>query len=98
MATKNQENKTYTILSIDAWAGCEKGSWEWNSWHNVGEFDGSLEKDCKIIRWFINNGYLNAKAARRVYVDDDQYNLVICAKKDHQPLFAIEKASKGYCE
>lgn len=35
-------NKQYRILSIDAWAGCGEGSWDWNAWYDVGVFDGNI--------------------------------------------------------
>jgi hypothetical protein len=35
-------------------------------------------------------GYLSAKSAGRVAIDDDQYNVVIVAKGTREPLFAIE--------
>jgi len=84
--------KRHKILSIDAWADCEPKSWNWNAWYIVGHIDHDKipEKDCKVIRWLINNGFIRQDARRRVYVEDDGYNLVICARKDHMPLFAIE--------
>ena len=31
--------QTYTVLSIDAWAGDEPQSWDWNAWYDAGEVD-----------------------------------------------------------
>ena len=44
----------------------------------------------KTLRWFRENGYLKASSAGKAEVYDDQYNLVICARSMHEPLFAIQ--------
>lgn len=72
--------KTFRILSIDAWAGPEKQSWEWNNWHCVGNFPESLinESNRKILKYFRDElGMLNENSAGRVSIEDDGYNLVI---------------------
>lgn len=89
------------ILSIDAWAGscgeCEAcksedradvyGCWEWNSWHEIGKFEGDLNSP---LQWLIDEGYLGASADSLVTIEDDGLNLVITEKINGRPLYAIE--------
>lgn len=81
------------ILSIDAWRTPD-GGWTWNQWYSVGSIDqatfDTLTTTRSILRWMRNQGLLNAHSAGRVELDDDGYNLVICDRRDHRPLFAIE--------
>jgi hypothetical protein len=85
-----------TIFSIDAWAGYDGGGWQWNNWYKVGtisveEFEAITKKgDKAIAEWFHDNGYTTSSDMRRILIDDDQYNIVICEKKGGRPLFAIE--------
>ncbi len=80
------------VLSIDAW-GNEEDGYDWNAWYNVGEIDKetfeSLKTDSDFIQWFINNDYI-FNFPDRVYIEDDQYNIVICNKETGEPLYAIE--------
>jgi hypothetical protein len=82
------------ILSIDAWAGYEPKTWDWNNWFKVGEISKEefetlkTEKDYRF--WFRNNGYTNTANKKKVTIDDDQYNIVVCNAKTLRPLFAIE--------
>lgn len=81
------------ILSIDAWGNKEDG-YEWNNWFNVGtiskeEFE-SLKTDKQVAAWFHANGFTTSSDMRSIYIEDDQYNIVICEKKTMLPLFAIE--------
>ena len=81
------------VLSIDAWAESE-GGWNWNQWYHVGdiskeEFE-ALKTDKAIAVWFHENGYTATADMRRITIDDDQYNVVVCEKKGGMPLFAIE--------
>ena len=82
------------ILSIDAWAGTAPKSWEWNNWYHVGDIAKEdfekLDTDKKIATWFFENGYTTNADMRRIIIDDDQYNIVICEKKTGMPIFAIE--------
>ena len=82
------------ILSIVAWAGEEKGTWDWDNWFNVGEISKeefeTLKTDKQIATWFMENGYTTNDDMRSITIDDDQYNIVLCEKKTGQPLFAIE--------
>lgn len=84
----------YKILSIDAWAGPEPFSWDWNNWHTVGTVAEIPKTNDAIIQFFIDEGYLKPTAKEKVYVDDDQYNYVIKVKKDDCPLWAIEYGSQ----
>ena len=81
------------ILSIDAW-GNKEDRYDWNNWHTVGtitkaEFE-ALKTDKAYRLWFKRNGYTTTANARKCYIDDDQYSIVICDKSDNCPLFAIE--------
>ena len=84
--------KTVNILSIDAWRNYS--SWEWNNWFKVVTFDleadGSLlDSPRKLFRWLRVNGYLSVSSKGNVMVDDDQYNVVICDRRNGRPVFAI---------
>ena len=85
--------KTFKILSIEAWADGEDG-WYWNNWNCVGELEDETLLDNgrneELIAWFIQEGYLKETAKDLVYVDDDQYNLVITHKDSHEPIYAVE--------
>jgi len=80
-----------TILSIDAWR--DGPGWTWNQWYRVGTIDtttlATLKTDRQILAWMRREGYLSAKSAGRVCVEDDQYNLVICERGNRMPVFAI---------
>ena len=82
------------ILSIDAWADNEPKTWQWNNWFHIGDIDKAcfelLKTDKQIAEWFFNNGYTTNADMRKIYIDDDQYNIVICEKKTMMPIFAIE--------
>lgn len=80
------------ILSIDAWA--EPVGWSWNQWWKVGtvskeEFE-KLNTTRKVLKYMRDEGYLLGGSVGRCTVDDDQYNLVICDRKNGRPLYAIE--------
>ena len=81
------------VLSIDAWA-CEENTWNWNNSFTVGEISKEdfekLETDQDYASWFYENGFTSSADMRRILIEDDQYNIVICEKKTGQPLFAIE--------
>jgi hypothetical protein len=81
------------ILSIDAW-GNKKDGYDWNNWFNSGNIDKevfeTLTTDKQIATWFMENGFTTSDDMRKITIEDDQYNVVICEKKSGQPLFAIE--------
>ena len=80
------------IINIDAWG--DKEGWEWNDWCKCGEISKEefeklkTEKDYRLF--FRNAGYTTTADKKRIRIDDDQYNIVVCDAKDHRPLFAIE--------
>ena len=81
------------ILSIDAWGNGQDG-YDWNDWFNVGsiskeEFE-TLKTDKDYRLWFRRNGYTTTANARKCYIGDDKYNIVIYSKKSGAPLYAIE--------
>lgn len=89
------------ILSIDAW-GNRKDGYEWNAWYIVGEIDKvvfeTLDTDKKIAVWMHENGYTTTADMRKILIEDDQYNVVLCDKKTRQPIFAIEYGPEVYPE
>ena len=94
---KNPRNKTkeFKVLSIDAWGNSEDG-WEWNNWFNVGNIELSeseMDDERLTIARMIDQGFLRPGVEKKVYVNDDQYNLVIVDKETHEPIFAIEYGS-----
>lgn len=84
----NNESQV-SILSIDAWANGE--GWDWNAWYGVGKVDVTVcdKPDADILAFMVEEGYLKPKALECCYVDDDQYNKVICDKETHEPIYAI---------
>ena len=64
------------------------------NWFNVGEISKeefeTLKTDKEYRLWFRNNGYTTTANKKKVTIDDDQYNIVVCDAKTLRPLFAIE--------
>lgn len=96
MDITNKE-KTYRILSIDAWngccagCGCEEGSetcWTWNAWYPVGNFTGNIDGD--VIRQLVDAGFLKDTAIEGCRIEDDGWNVIVCRKDNCEPLYAIE--------
>ncbi len=79
---------TYDVISIDAWAGSEPDTWEWNSWHGCGNIElDPFAAPRQVLRAMKRNGYItNVNLGD---IEDDGYNLVIVSKKTREPLFAI---------
>ena len=84
------QSKTYRILSIDVWCNGD-GGYDWNQWWHVGVID---EPDTRSTRTLLRrlrlDGFLSWESCGRVYVEDDQYNLVVCERGNRRPLYAIE--------
>jgi DNA-binding transcriptional regulator YhcF (GntR family) len=78
------------ILSIDAWAS--DGGWDWNAWYTVGEISKEefekLDTDKKVLSYMRREGYINTSNKRKVYVNDDQHNLVITERKPDEQVHA----------
>ena len=90
MSDTETKPTTCKVLSIDAWRYDE--GWNWNQWWDVGEvpvefLDWSTRKQ---LAYFRKHGYLSAKSAGKVAIEDDQYNLVIVEKGNRRPVFAVE--------
>jgi hypothetical protein len=90
------QEKTFRILSIDAWRNGPH--WDWNNWHCVGDCPTQVADmpPRKLFRWLRDNGYLNARSIGKVELEDDQYNVVICERSTHRPLYAIEYGATVY--
>jgi hypothetical protein len=84
------ETKQVSILSIDAWADGDDG-WNWNQWYKVGSVDVTMcdKKEPEILAFMVAEGFLKSKALECCYVEDDQYNMVVCDKETHEPLYAL---------
>jgi hypothetical protein len=49
---------TFPVVEIDAWAGDEEGSWDWNSWAYVGHLELNLDSPHQeIINLFIQEDF-----------------------------------------
>jgi len=85
-------NTNYPVILIDAWAYDE--DWTWNTWQDIGRItvniDGSTRHILKRLR---EEHFLTDQSKGRVYIDDDQYNLVIRDRSTREPLIAIEYGS-----
>ena len=87
------------VLSIDAW-GDKSDGYQWNNWVSAGEISKDdfekLKTDKDFAVWFYENGLTNTADMRKIIIDDDQYNIIICEKKTRRPLFAIEYGPEYY--
>jgi hypothetical protein len=87
------ETKSFRVLSIDAWAEGED-NWAWNAWYSVGSIDASelesAEKAVGLVAWFVEHGYVNAKALTQCEIVDDGYNYVLAIEETGEPMYAIE--------
>ena len=89
--------QTYKVLSIDAWGNKDEG-YEWNQWWVIGHVTVDIDApQAQVIDALIDANILSPLAhdddSLNVYIEDDQYNLVICDKETDEPLFAIEYGS-----
>ena len=79
----------YKVLSIDAWRNGD--GWDWNQWFNAGTVElENLDNTRSVLKAMRDQGFLSEASKGRVEIDDDQYNLVICDRNNHMPIFAIE--------
>jgi hypothetical protein len=90
---KKRARTSVRILSIDAWR--DGDGWQWNNWFRVGSITLAelvlLDTPRKQIGYMRRMGYLSAKSAGRVRVDDDgSLNLTFLDRGTEEPLFAIE--------
>ena len=85
--------QTYKVLSIDAWAGDEPQSWDWNAWYDAGEVLIDINAEPKaVLNTMCESGFITSPELGDV--EDDQYNLVIVDKKTREPIFAIVYGDK----
>jgi hypothetical protein len=78
----------YRILSIDAWR--DGSDWTWNNWFHVDDIDDIPPTNRRILKLLREIGLLSEYSKGRVYIEDDQYNIVVRQKSNHMPLYAIE--------
>lgn len=78
-----------SLLSIDAWR--EREGWTWNNWHRLAYVPVTVADmpPRALLAWLRQSGYLSARSAGRVAVEDDGYNVVILARGTREPLFAV---------
>ena len=78
------------LLSIDAWR--YENGWSWNNWYTLEEniFIPEGLGNRELIRFFRENlNVLSDYSKGRVEIDDDGYNIVVCNRNTHEPLFAL---------
>ena len=79
------------ILSIDAWA--EEDGWSWNTWNTVGDISKEdfekLKTDKEIAVWMEEHGFTTTSDMRKILIDDDGFNVVLCERKSKMPVFAV---------
>lgn len=91
---KLPKTQTYKVLSIDSWKNSEN-SWYWNAWYNAGTIELlSLDDNRDVLRRMRDAGFLSEYSKGKIFIDDDQYNLVICNKNNREPIFAIVYGDK----
>jgi hypothetical protein len=80
------------ILSIEAWAN--EDGWSWNSWSVVGDISKrdfeKLTTDKKVAVWMYDNDFTTTSDMRKILIEDDGHNVVLCEKKSRRPIYAIE--------
>jgi len=84
------------ILSIDAWR--DGSGWEWNQWFNAGELntnDVNIDNTRALLKFLRAEGFLNEGSKGKVYIEDDQYNLVVKERSNNRPLYAIEYGAQS---
>ena len=81
-------NPNLKVISIDAWAGDEPRSWDWNAWYDAGEVAVDISAPPQtVLRKMQAAGFI--RSAKLCAVEDDTYNLVIVDRRTREPLFAI---------
>lgn len=80
---------TVRLLSIDAWR--DGDGWTWNNWHHVAFVpltwcDYTARELFKAMR---RAGYLAHDSGGQCVREDDQYNVVICARGSRMPVYAL---------
>ena len=94
MHTEPQPNPGYRVLSIHACR--DREGWTRNQRYTTGVF---APEECLtwtnrgLLKWLRETGLLHEDSKGKVAVQDDQYNLVILARGNRMPLFAIEYGS-----
>ena len=86
---RREHGPQVSILSIDAWR--DNGGWTWNSWYKIGEC-GAAWADAtprEILAMFRERGFTRADSKGRACIEDDQRNIVICARGTREPVYAI---------
>lgn len=84
------------ILQISAWRNSEQaGDYSWNEWFDIGDMDKATFETIgnstrKILKWLRDENYLSDQSKGKLYVEDDECNLVIVKRSNHCPLIAIE--------
>lgn len=75
------------ILQIDAWAGDEPGTWEWNQWFHAGKTSILPKSVTEFIVDVL--GGMATQADELYDIEDDQYNVILVNRETREPLFAV---------
>jgi hypothetical protein len=87
----NVSSGDFKVLSIDAWAGDNEFSWEWNDWHYIDSIRlVDINDNSEILTALVEHGFIKASAMNRVDLEDDSINVVVVNKDTREPLYAIE--------
>lgn len=90
MTNNDNSEKTFRLLSIDAWR--DMGGWTWNDWHSLMRVPAEVAdyKPRKLFSWLRDNGIASDHSKGKLAVEDDGYNVVIYERSNMRPLWAIE--------
>jgi hypothetical protein len=87
----NVSSGYFKVLSIDAWAGDNEFSWEWNEWHYIDSIRlVDINDNDEIKMALVEHGFIGASAMNYIDLEDDQMNIVVVKKTTREPLYAIE--------
>ena len=87
----NVSSGDFKVLSIDAWAGDNEFSWEWNQWHYIDSITlVDINDNDEIKMALVEQGFIGASAMNYIDLEDDQMNIVVVKKSTREPLYAIE--------
>lgn len=78
----------YSIMQVEAWAGDEEGSWNYNNVWNIGSVAVKETDDLKIIfqNWLDENVGINWDVWE---IRDDGYDVEVVNRETSEPIFCI---------
>lgn len=84
--TSSPCDRCYDVISIDAWGNKEEG-YEWNTWYKIDTFDGNINNEQEVLNFFLD--MIKESWHDKLYIYDDQYNLVLKVIDTDEPIYAI---------